>query len=394
MADILAVIPFYKRPEQLAKCLSNLRASSRDIEAFVVDNNQYNRGFTKACNMGLREAVKRGHKYALLLNQDCYVQPDAIGNVIAFMDAHPRCAIAGSKQLSAEDQDLVVHGGCTDAFPVGLHITGKVSANDCAVSLPMPWINGACMIVRIEAIQEVGLMDEGFFLICSDADLCFLARQRGWEVWYCAESVVLHEGGGVSSQQTTLEALAHFNADQLHFRNKWLGSISWECLKKAPPVPGSRVEANDLRAALENALQFFHKNELRQAEILVRRILDFESENESALLVLARIHIEVGAPAFAARTLQSFIDRVPGSAQTHLALADALFLSNFTNESMHHYRQARLLGLNSVGLCNNLGLALLRDGKKADAIAEWQAALKMDPANPNALEHLNSVGAL
>ena len=393
MADILAVIPFFRRPEQLAKCLSSLRDSSSPIEAFVVDNNRVNLGFTKACNAGLREAIKRGHKYTLLLNQDCYVQPDAVENMIQFMDAHPRCAIAGPKQLSAENQDLIVHAGCTQAFPVGLHITGNVSSGDCSVSLPMPWVNGACMIVRLEATQEFGLMDEGFFLIGSDADLCFLARQRRWEVWYCAESVVFHEGGGVSSQQKSLDALAHFNADQLYFRDKWIGSIGWECLQKSPPAPGSKIADCDVNSAIEKAFALFHKNELRQAEISVRRVLEFDPENVAALLVLARIHIEVGAPAAAARSLMSFIERVPSSAQTYLALADALFLANLSQQSIPYYLHARSLGLNPIGLCNNLGLALLLDGKPDQAVLEWHEVLKMDPANQTALKHLSSAAS-
>lgn len=391
MADILAVIPFFKRPEQLAKCLSSLRGSSFPVEAFVVDNNHLNQGFTKACNAGLREALKRGHKYTLLLNQDCYVLPDAVECMVRFMDAHPRCAIAGPKQLSAENHDLIVHAGCKEAFPAGVHITGSVSAGDCSESLPMPWINGACMIVRIEAVQEFGLMDEGFFLIGSDADFCFLARQRRWEVWYCAESVVFHEGGGVSSQPKSLDALAHFNADQLYFRDKWIGSIGWECLQKPPPAPGMKIPDCDANAAIEKALALFHKNELGQAEILARRVLDFDPENPAALLVLARIHIEVGAPASAARSLMALIERVPGSAQTCLALADALFLANFPQQSIPYYLRTRALGLNPVSLCNNLGLALLLDGKPDEAALEWREVLRVDPANETAAKHLSSL---
>ena len=388
---MIAIIPFYKKQQQLDRCMTCLNTSQHPIEAFVIDNNRENVGFTKACNVGLREALRRGDRYALLLNQDCYAEPETVGRLFAFMERHPRCAIAGPKQLSAEDPDLIIHGGCTEAFPVGRHISGRVSLKDCSESLPMPWVNGACMIVRMEAVCEIGLMDEGYFLIGSDADFCFVARLRRWEVWYCAEASVLHESGGVSSSQTTLEALAHFNADQLYFRDKWIGTMAWAWLKKAPPVPGGRLDNAEREAALQKAVECFHQNDLGQAEILARRLLDFEPELPEAVLVLARIHIELGAPAVAARALLGIVDKVPGSAQTHLALGDALFLSGFTSRSVPHYARARDLGLNTPELCNNLASAFLNENKIQDAVEEWKSALKLDPANETALKQLGAI---
>jgi GT2 family glycosyltransferase len=388
---MLAIIPFYKKREQLDRCMRCLNASQHPVSPFVVDNNHVNVGFTKACNIGLREALRRGDRYALLLNQDCYVSPDTIGRLFAFMEGHPRCAIAGPKQLSAEDPDLIIHGGCTKAFPVGLHISGRVSLNDCCQSLPMPWINGACMIVRMEATREIGLMDEGYFLIGSDADYCFFARQRRWEVWYCAEAVALHESGGVSSVQPTLEALAHFNADQLYFRDKWIGSLAFECLQKTPPAPSAKLEEHEVDAALQKALECFHRNDLSQAEILARRVLDFEPGLPSAVLLLSRIQIELGAPALAARSLLRVLEKVPESAQMQLALADALFLSGFSVMSVPYYVRARALGLNSVELCNNLGSAFLADNKPQQAAKEWNFALKLDPANETAQKYLSAL---
>lgn len=388
MSELLAIIPFYKEREKLDACLSCLKASTHPIEPFVVDNNVENRGFTKACNIGLREAMKRGHTYAMLLNQDCYLQPDTVEKALAFMGAHPRCAIAGLKQLATDDTDWIIHGGCTEAFPAGRHISGRVSQNDCSVSLPMPWVNGACMVLRIEALYEIGLMDEGYFLIASDADLCFVARQRRWEVWYCADAVVRHDRHGVSSKQRILEELAHFNADQIYFRDKWIGSIGWACLQNPPPGPDAHLSPSEIDTILEKALKHLSQGELVQSEILIRRILDFEPENPAAILVLARIRIDLGVPAYAARALLKTIERVPNSAQTCLALADAFFLSDFPKDSIPYYIRARDLGLSSVELYNNLGIALARENQKTQAIEAWKAALELDPSNQTALAHL------
>jgi GT2 family glycosyltransferase len=390
MADILAIIPFYKRQDQLDRCLSALAASTHPIEPFVHDNNVDNVGFTKACNIGLKESLRRGHKYALLLNQDCYVNPDAVGKAIAFMDAHPRCAIAGPKQLRAEEPDVIIHGGCTDAFPTGRHIVGRVSQGNCTVSLPMPWVNGAAMVVRMEAVVEFGLMDEGYFLIASDSDYCFTARLRGWEVWYCAESVVMHEGGGVSSKQASIEAVAHFNADQLHFRDKWLGSMHWELLRQVPPAKQHTWQ--EMAQAVQQAGQHYQKNEAQPAEVLARRILQHSPDHPDALLLLGHMYMRTGLPGLAARMLRQCVKVAPDSANAHAAAADALLMCSAAAEALERYDRAIQLGLATPELRCNRGVALLQLGRKEEAIADWLELLKAHPNNQALRKNLTDNG--
>jgi hypothetical protein len=386
---MLAIIPFYKRQDQLDRCLAALTASTHPVTPFVHDNTVNNLGFTRACNLGLREAMKRGDEFALLLNQDCYLRPDALANMLAFMHAHPRCAICGPKQLVAEDEDVIIHGGCTDAFPTGKHITGRVSNNDCAVSLPMPWVNGACMLVRVAALYDTGLMDEGYFLIASDSDFCFTARQRGWEVWYCAEAAVLHEGGGVSSNQKSLEQLVHFNADQLRFRDKWLGTMGWELLKQMPPPPPPHtLPPAELQQAIQRLQTHYNKNEFTQAEWLARLVLSHVPQQPDALLILGRIYTRIGLPALGVRELKPVVDRMPESGNAHLALADALILCNLADDAVHHYRRAQSLGIRNADLHNNLGVALQRVGRTSEALTEWNAALALDPQNATAKKNI------
>lgn len=389
---ILAVVPVYQRPDQLSRCLSALSASTHAVEPYLHDNNTVNVGFTRACNLGLRESLRRGHRYALLLNQDCYVRPDTVERAVAFMDAHPRCGIAGVKQLKADEEDVILHGGCLEAFPAGRHITGRVSNGDCGVSLPMPWVNGACLFVRMEMLLETGLMDEGYFLIASDSDFCYTARQRGWEVWYCAEAVVLHETGGVSSQQKSLEAVAHFNADQARFRDKWLGSMGYELLRQMPPRPGVVPPPAEVQGAVQRAQQHYGKNEFGQAELQCRHILAHVPEQPDALLLLGRLYTRLGLPALAARELQKVVNRVPDSANAHLALADALIVCQMAEPAVGHYRRAMELGLVNADLHNNLGVALMRLGQREAAREQWQKALGLDPQNVTARKNLQDAG--
>lgn len=230
----LVVIPYFRRPEQLSRCRAALAASTVPVEVFVHDNNGENIGFTAAINRGLRAAVEGRHPFAFVLNQDCYVRPDAVAKLVAFMDARPQCAIAGVKQVLESDPDCIGHGGCGSAYPSGTHLGGRKSLGECAVSLPMPWVNGAAMFVRTEAFIEFGMMDANMVLFGSDSDWCYTARARGWEVWYCAEAECTHEGGE-SWLHSSAEIDGVLRRDMQFWRDKWVGSALFERLQTLTP---------------------------------------------------------------------------------------------------------------------------------------------------------------
>jgi O-antigen biosynthesis protein len=219
--DTRAIIPVYKNEAQFRKCLDALASSGvQDVDA--IDNSVNNQYWTAACNIGLKKAKVFENRFSLFLNQDCYVRPDCIKNLERFMDAHLGCAIAGVKQVHSNDEDLIIHGGCTKAYPAGVHITGRKSKGDCAVSKQVPWVNGACMMIRMAAIDDIGLFDRNMKMIGSDSDICLTARSRGWEVWYCAEADAVHECG-VTSHTPSPEMQEIFKADMAYWHDKWVG---------------------------------------------------------------------------------------------------------------------------------------------------------------------------
>jgi GT2 family glycosyltransferase len=216
------IVPGYRNPEHLARCTQALKEQTTPPLWDVEDDSQTGFGFTKTLNNALRKYAKQDHDddFVILLNQDCYLKPDAIEKMVAFMDAHPRCAIAGIKQLSSENEDVIIHGGTLECFPAGRHVGGLVSRGDCAVSKQVPWVNGACMIVRLEAVLEFGLMDENMKMFGSDADWSYTARSRGWECWYIADAVCVHEQG--VSKERSPEMDKTFEKDMIYFRDKWI----------------------------------------------------------------------------------------------------------------------------------------------------------------------------
>jgi GT2 family glycosyltransferase len=255
-ASVLAVIPFYKRQDQLDRCLAALAASTHPVTTWVHDNSVENLGFTRAVNRGLSAAADGGFDFVLVLNQDCYLRPTAVAALVRLVRERPACAIAGLKQLHGSDPDLIVHGGCTDAYPVGKHEVGRVSAGNHAADRPMPWVNGAAMFARMSAVREFGQMDPNLVMIGSDSDWCYTARARGWEVWYCAAAEAVHEMG-VSFAGPGPEMRRVFESDQNWWRMKWISGTYRQLAGNAAAVPvGDRPMPGKTGSAIVGAPAF------------------------------------------------------------------------------------------------------------------------------------------
>lgn len=224
--NVVVAIPFYKEAEKLEKCIAYLKESEVDAKlSFQVHDDSFEgNGFTYSVNRLIRDNILGQNssdvKYFVIVNQDCYVKPDTLHVLVSFMEDHPDCGMAGVKQLSTEDPDRIIHGGTKDCFPAGIHEVGYVSKGDCNVTKKVPWVNGACMIVRTETILDIGVMDKGFKMFGSDSDWSYTARARGWDCWYVAQAVVDHEQG--ISRGTDPKMQKYMMLDMLYFRSKWL----------------------------------------------------------------------------------------------------------------------------------------------------------------------------
>jgi tetratricopeptide (TPR) repeat protein/GT2 family glycosyltransferase len=216
---IAAIIPGYKNEHQLEKCINHLKNQTLEVEAFIRDNNNDNIYFTAAVNEGISKYLNRTGKYIIILNQDMYLEPDAVEKMVRFMDLHPECGIGAPLQLYSENPDYVIFAGGCEAFPAGKHQHGNLS--EFTEDEQIPWCNGACMILRKEMIRIIGLLDENFTFIGSDSDYCFTARARGWQVWRIAAAKGIHERGASSSSPDVNTELLKIK-DMLYFGKKWL----------------------------------------------------------------------------------------------------------------------------------------------------------------------------
>ncbi len=154
-----------------------------------------NLGFAGGCNLGVRYALARGAQYTWLLNNDTLVHPLSLWYLISTMDIGQkkgfRPGIVGS-MLRCFDQperiqfdgSRVYYGGCE-----------KKENGQNQKTLIVPFVSGASMLVSRQVWQEVGLMDEDFFLYYEDNEFCRRCSGRGFEIFYQPLSIVYHKGG-------------------------------------------------------------------------------------------------------------------------------------------------------------------------------------------------------
>jgi GT2 family glycosyltransferase len=196
----------------------------------LIENNA-NLGFPKGNNIAIKEAVGR---YVLLLNSDTVVKENCIEECISYMGEHKEIGALGCKILLA---DGTLDHACKRGFPTpeaSLYYMlklDKLFSNNKRFGaytldyLPQDEINevdsltGAFMMLRREVIEEVGLLDEDFFMYGEDIDWCYRIKEAGWKVVYYPEASIIHYKGG-SSRKKRLKTIYEFHRAMYLFYNK------------------------------------------------------------------------------------------------------------------------------------------------------------------------------
>lgn len=165
-----------------------------------------NGGFSYGNNYAIRPALQSPNPpdYYVLLNPDAQVRSGALKALVDFMDQNPQVGIAGSS-FETEDGESWPYAfkfpSALGEFEHGLRL-GLVSKllskwrvaqeMDQSQAQAIDWLPGACMIIRREVFEAIGLMDEGYFLYYEETDFCLQAKRAGWEIWYVPQSRVMH----------------------------------------------------------------------------------------------------------------------------------------------------------------------------------------------------------
>lgn len=164
-----------------------------------------NLGFAGGNNLGIERALTEGADYVCLLNNDTAVDPHFLEELLRFAAADPRAGILGSRILYYDRPDMIWSYGIAVNRISGRIYTTYNNRKDSEISgviTQVDAVSGAAMLLKREMLQEVGLLDEDYYLYFEDVDLCLRARRMGYKIVTVSSSRVRHKvsgsmGGGV-----------------------------------------------------------------------------------------------------------------------------------------------------------------------------------------------------
>lgn len=260
--DVSIIIVNWNTRDILRGCLASIFKQTSDVsfEVIVVDNasrdasvemvrsefpavtlvaNADNRGFAAANNQGIRLSTGR---YALLLNPDTVILDAAISRCVAIADAHADVGVVGCQVLT--DEHTIQRTGFAFPGPWNLFLilsglSRKFPRSRTFGKPELGWwdrnseqdvevVSGMFMLVRREAIDQVGLMDESFFVYAEEADWCYRFAQAGWRRVFTPSARILHlDGGSKSSSQVNVRMFVQLQKSLLIFFRKHLGPAAW-----------------------------------------------------------------------------------------------------------------------------------------------------------------------
>jgi N-acetylglucosaminyl-diphospho-decaprenol L-rhamnosyltransferase len=246
------VITSYRAKEYLHRCLDSIRRNPPEVPVTVrvIDNasgdgladmvttdfsevdftaNHQNRGFAAATNAGIQAGET---EFVLALNPDTRLNPGALDRLIEVMDEHPEVGICGPVLIRPNGQ---LDHAASRHFPTPLSSLGhfinlsripgapKALSDYTAAtdhSGPVDAVNGAFMLIRRRALEDVGLFDEGFWMYMEDLDLCYRFARAGWVTWYEPTVTVTHVKAGTSGSLRSLRLNYAFHYGMYRFYRK------------------------------------------------------------------------------------------------------------------------------------------------------------------------------
>lgn len=210
--------------------------AEQEIGLIKIICNDQNLGFSKANNIGIR--ASQGD-YILLLNSDTYVVGDCLEQSMAYMRQHPEVGALGCKVVLP---DGTLDHACKRGFPTpqaslyyllgwdkkdpkkygqydALHLAeDEVGEVDCLM--------GAYMLMPKKALDQVGLLDEDFFMYGEDIDLCYRIKTRGYKIIYYPEAKIIHYKGGSSKKRRTKVIYDFHNAMWIFYRKHYINKYN------------------------------------------------------------------------------------------------------------------------------------------------------------------------
>ena len=268
--DLSIVIVSWKVKKLLEECLNSIFNQTKEItyEVWVVDNfsqdgtvemvkekfpqvhliaNPKNLGFAKANNQAIRLA--KG-KFILLLNPDTKILDNALEKIVHFMEENPNCGVVGGKLLNPDgslqpsvrrfprflDQALIllkIHHFLPNLPPLRAYLAKNF---DYDKKQEVDQIMGAFFLIRREVIEEVGLLDENFWIWFEEVDYCQRVKKAGKKVCYCPQAKIIHYFGQSFKQRLSLDKQRIYNRSLSYYFKKHHSFINYLLINLLRPL--------------------------------------------------------------------------------------------------------------------------------------------------------------
>jgi N-acetylglucosaminyl-diphospho-decaprenol L-rhamnosyltransferase len=262
LSQVAVIVLSWNTRALLAECLEAVYSSHTPpgfFEVWVVDNassdgsvelvqrrfpqahliaNANNLGFAQANNQALAQVAT---PYALLLNSDAILPPAALGELTECLEQRPQAGAAGPLYVRGDGSFQASFADFPSLGTEMLEVAGLASRlvrptfpshgpAESQATRVVDWIPGACLLVRMDAVKQIGLLDEGFFFYSEEVDWCYRLAKSGWQVWYWPAVVVTHYVGQ-SARGASEASLRHLYLGKMRFFAKHYGPMQASVLK-------------------------------------------------------------------------------------------------------------------------------------------------------------------
>lgn len=226
ISKVLIIIVNWNGLADTLECLASLKKLNySDYEVAVIDNDSKNNeaeeikqkypsihliksktnlGFAGGNNLGLEYGLKNDFDYFLLLNNDTIVSPDFLRILVDFAQEKPEIGVAGSKILYHQTDKIWFNGGKLRLFLGSfIHLEKSLDNQQSKIKQPhrVDYVSGACLLIKKEVVEKIGLLYEPYFFCYEETDWCFRAQRAGYESWVVPQSVIWHKVGASTGQQ-------------------------------------------------------------------------------------------------------------------------------------------------------------------------------------------------
>lgn len=240
-----------------------------DDERIIILKQNENCGVAKGNNIGIKKSIELNCSHTLLLNNDTVVQNDFLSKLLECNEkiVSPKIYYYGS--------DIIWYaGGAFNKLKgISYHKNYKVKDDNISKSEYCDYAPTCCLLIKNNLFEEIGLMDEDYFLYYDDSDFCYRVKNEGYKIWLCSESLIYHKVSMSTGGDDSPVSIYYQNRNRIYFINKFkFGLITkmFYYLTRYIKIFKSKIERTDEAYYIKLAMKDYKKGNMFRKDNLIR----------------------------------------------------------------------------------------------------------------------------